>query len=98
MTSRMASRGLLSVSICVIGLAISAVIGRVKSVMAAGFEPQPGFLPVGQILPTATPQTTEGGEALMTNPVLLQMMIFLSLLTLIVIFWGVWINRQKADQ
>jgi hypothetical protein len=98
MTRRRASSGLLAASICLIGLAISAGTGRVNSVMAAGFEPWPGFLPAGQILLTATPQIAEGGEALMTNPVLLQVMILLSLLTLIVIFWGVWINRHKADQ
>jgi hypothetical protein len=66
--------------------------------MAAGLVIQPGSMPAAQIQPTVTPQIVEAGEALMTNPVLLQVMILLSLAILFVIFWGVWINRQRADR
>jgi hypothetical protein len=55
-------------------------------------------IPLGyQIIPTATPQLEGGEEVLMTNPVLLQTMIVLSIIAVLVIFGGVWINRHKWD-
>lgn len=50
-----------------------------------------------QILPTATPQISDGEEVLMTNPALLQVMVILSIIAVLVIFGGVWINRHKLD-
>ena len=51
-------------SISLVIFVISTGASRAKSVMAAGFEPSLVFSPAGQILPTATPQIVEGGEAL----------------------------------
>lgn len=50
-----------------------------------------------QILPTATPQFSGNEEVLVTNPALLQVMIILSIIAVLVIFGGVWINRHKLD-
>jgi hypothetical protein len=48
-----------------------------------------------QIVPTETPQPENLEQDLATNPVLLQLIILLGILTVLIIFVGVWINRSE---
>lgn len=50
-----------------------------------------------QLVPTPTPKLVDAEVGLTTNPALLQIMIFLSIVAVLVIFLGVWINRRKLD-
>jgi len=97
MSHRKTSMVILSSVIVLIILMLLFGAHRGTAVMAAGSASSPVLSPGSQIIPTSTPQIVDAGEVLMTNPVLLQVMILLSFLTLVVIFWGVWINRHSVD-
>lgn len=98
MSRRKTSIVFLSSSIILIIQMLIYGAGRGTAAMVAGSTASPVLSPGSQIIPTSTPQIGGGGEVLMTNPVLLQVMILLSFLTLVVIFWGVWINRHSVDR
>jgi heme/copper-type cytochrome/quinol oxidase subunit 2 len=46
-----------------------------------------------QIAPTETPQAEDLEQDLATNPILIQLIILLGILTVLIIFVGVWVNR-----
>jgi hypothetical protein len=50
-----------------------------------------------QVAPTPTPELVDNEVILTTNPTLLQIMIFLGIVAVLVIFLGVWVNRRKLD-
>lgn len=78
-------------------LTVATLIPWTNSVLATGLVRDPRTFYEHQILPTETPQPIRGEEILITNPALLRIMILLSVVAVLVIFWGVWINRHKLN-
>jgi len=68
-----------------------------NTVLATSLTRYPELSPGHQLLPTGTPQSADSQEVLMTNPALLQVMILFGVIAVLVIFWGVWINRHQVD-
>jgi hypothetical protein len=67
--------------------------------LASASTPSNMFLPQVQVVPTVTPTSQEeiANEALMTEPVLLQVIILLAVVAVLVVFIGVWINSRRVD-
>lgn len=78
-------------------LTFMTVVPWPHSVVAAGSHLDPKIYSEHQTAPTETPQTTQGEEILITNPALLKIMILLSVVAVLVIFWGAWTHRPKID-
>jgi hypothetical protein len=79
-------------------LALFLAISLAPVNLAAAMNATPDELSSGyQILATPTPELLDSEVVLTTNPALLQAMIFLSIVAVCIIFWGVWINRRKLD-
>lgn len=79
--------------IALCALAVQNVLARTVSAISLSAEADNGYS--YQIIPTETPQPENLEQDLATNPVLIQLIILLGILTVLIIFIGVWINRSE---
>lgn len=79
------------IALCV--LAVQNVLAHTVSVISLPTETNNGY--AYQIIPTETPEPENLEQDLATSPVLIQLIILLGILTVLIIFVGVWINRGE---